>query len=67
MTQQLGSRKPQKAEEKKWPLDLVRQGFRPIAAERIEQVIRSGISPQQAVAMLANVRAGAPGRPCACG
>ena len=50
------------AEEKKWPLDLVRQGISAgVAADRIEQVIRSGATPQQAVAMLANMRAGAPG------
>ncbi len=50
------------AEEKKWPLDLVRQGLSSgISADRIEQVIRSGATPQQAMAMLANVRAGSPG------
>jgi hypothetical protein len=50
------------AEEKKWPLDLVRQGLSSgITADRIEQVIRAGVSPQQALAMLANARAGSPG------
>ncbi|HXH23161.1 MAG TPA: hypothetical protein VNN10_14140 [Dehalococcoidia bacterium] len=50
------------AEERKWPLDLVRQGLSSgIPAARIEQVIRSGVSPQQAIAMLANARAGSPG------
>lgn len=50
------------AEEKNWPLDLVKQGIAAgVSAERIEGIIRSGVSPQQAMAMLANARAGSPG------
>ena len=50
------------AEEKKWPLDLVHQGISAgIAAARIEQIIRSGVSPDMATQMLNNMRAGAPG------
>jgi hypothetical protein len=50
------------AQERNWPLDLVRQGLSSgVSAERIEQVIRAGISPQQAITMLANARAGSPG------
>jgi hypothetical protein len=50
------------AEEKKWPLDTVKDLLaRGVSAERIERGIRGGITPQQAVAMLANARAGSPG------
>ncbi len=50
------------AEEKNWPIEMVKQGIAAgVPADRIEQVIRSGVTPQQAAGMLANMRAGSPG------
>jgi hypothetical protein len=46
------------AEEHKWPLEMVRQGLAAgLAPERIEQAIRSGLRPDQAMQLLAQMRA----------
>ncbi len=50
------------AEAHSWPLDLVRRGLAAgLPAERIEQAINSGMSPQQAVQMLGQMRGGPAG------
>jgi hypothetical protein len=49
------------AEQHNWPVALVQQALRAgLPADRIEQAIRSGITPQQAMQMMANMRAGGP-------
>lgn len=49
-------------EEHKWPVALVQQALAAgLGADRIEQAIRSGISPQQAMQMMAQMRGGGSG------